>query len=196
VGDDLYLNRAQISQLSNNLAVGRRIWISQPITEDENIDYELEEFFSNNYKKLPENHILTWQNEKYIKIEGIFSELMEKKENLYVVREIGRKELIYIVTNGVVFAYGNTVEEANKSLKHKISENAKKEKYKSMTLDTVLTVKETFEAYRIIVGDCAFESDDFVESLKQKKEYTIKEIIKLSECEEYGWKFEEFFRRK
>lgn len=196
VGMSLIINKTQMSQLPNNLTVGEKIWLSHPITVAERVADDWDEIFSGNYKKLPENHILTWQNEKYIKIEGIFSELIEKKENLYVVREIGRKELIYIATNGVVFAYGNTVEEANKSLKHKISENAKLEKYKSMTLNTVLTVKETFEAYRIIVGACAFEYDDFVESLKQKKEYTIKEIIKLSECEEYGWEFEEFFRKK
>jgi len=86
----------------------------------------------------------------------------------------------FIVTDGVNFSHGKSIKEAKKSLLYKIS-NRDTTKYKSMNLDSVLTLKEGIEAYRVITGACEFGVKNFIEGLgKAKSKYTIKEIIKIT----------------
>lgn len=103
VGGWLVLLYTQIRQLPDNLTVGRYIMLSRPIAQPhDNLTVGKGVSFcgvltnSYTYKILPENHILTWQDEKYIKTDGIFYEVIEKNDNQYVVREIGGKDLIYL----------------------------------------------------------------------------------------------------
>jgi len=105
---------------------------------------------------------------------------------------VGKKDLSYVVTDGVNFAHGKTIKEARKSLLYKISDRDTAE-YKSMNADTILTFKECIEAYRAITGACEFGVRNFVESMgKLKKKYAIKEVIEITKNQYGNEAFERF----
>ena len=148
-----------------------------------------------NYTKLDSTKPLTWQNGKYIKVDGIFTELINKKGNVYKVKKLNQTEESYIVTDGNgKFSHGKTLKEVKEDLIYKLTSNADKSKYKDLTLQSKLTFEEGIEAYRIITGACSFGVKDFVETNKIKKtSYTIEEIIKLTANSYGGNSFKEFF---
>ena len=53
-----------------------------------------------NYKKLPNGYLLSWQDGKYLLADGIFTEVIRHRGNVYHVRKIGQKEIIYLITDG------------------------------------------------------------------------------------------------
>ncbi len=146
---------------------------------------------------LPEMY--SWRNGKYIKVDGIFTEVLSHKGNVYRVKRIGKKEVRYLVTDGHgKWAHGDTLEEARKDLIYKIS-SRDKSKYESMTRDSILTFEEAIECYRIITGACAMGTKHFVEDIlgekNRKEQYTIAEIIELTKGQYGANAFAEFFRR-
>jgi len=111
VGGKLNLYNTRITQLPDNLTVGGDLCLSDMITQLPNNlivggDIYPKEQLTNpdNYKKLPRNHIFTWQNGKYIKLDGIFFEFIKKESEMYIVRHIGHKDLTYVVTDGILYS--------------------------------------------------------------------------------------------
>ena len=126
-------------------------------------------------------NLMSWQDGKYIKCDGVFTEVMSKKGKVYIVRKIGSKDVAYLVTDGNGrYSHGKTIKEAKADLIYKITDRDKSN-YKDMALDTVLLLSEAIECYRVITGACSFGVKGFVESLpKVKKSYTISEIIDIT----------------
>ena len=123
---------------------------------------------------------MTWQDGKYIKVDGIFSELISHKGNIYRTRQIGKERVEYLVTDAKgKWAHGATLEEARHDLIYKIGDRDTN-KYKGLTLDSVLSLESAIEAYRIITGACAAGTKAFVESIKVKKQYTVREAIEVT----------------
>ena len=189
IGGDLLLNKwllnkwLNMTQPPNNLSIRGDVKIANVKIPN-----------SGNYKKLPQNHIFTWQNGKYIKIDRIFSEFIKKKGSVYVVKMIGEKDLTYIVTDSVNFAHGKTIREAKKSLLYKVSEERDIAEYKSMNENTILTFKKCIEAYRAITGACEFGVKNFVANMSNpKKKYAIQEVIELTKNQYGNEAFAEFF---
>ena len=58
----------------------------------------------------------------HIIVDGILSEVIKKRGNIYKVRNYGDDSFSYIVRNGDVSAHGKTIKEARESLKYKISD--------------------------------------------------------------------------
>ena len=69
------------------------------------------------YKYIDENYIFSWNKGKYIKVDGIFAEVLNKKKNVWKVKKIGNNRKSFIVTDGYKYSHGNTIKEANKSLR-------------------------------------------------------------------------------
>jgi len=149
------------------------------------------------FNKLPENHVMTWQEGKYMKLDGIFVELVNKLGKVYRVKKLNTDKVIYIVTDGNgKFSHGETMKEAKDSLIYKIG-NRDKSRYEKLTTKSDLPLAEMIECYRVITGACEFGVKNFINSVllgKPKKEYKIEEIIKLTKSQFGHDTFENFFK--
>ena len=141
---------------------------------------------------------LTWQDGKYIIVDGIFQEVVSKKGLIYKVKNIGQNEITYLVTDGNgKWSHGDTYKEAKSSLQYKIGDRDKS-RYENLSLDTEFTFGEMVECYRVITGACEGGVRDFIDNKlegKTKKKYSIEEVIKLTE-DSYGYEdFKLFFKK-
>lgn len=65
------------------------------------------------YNNIPEGYVFEWRTGKYIKVDGIMTEVLHKRGNIRNVRVIGKKENSYLVTDGNgKWAHGTTIKEA------------------------------------------------------------------------------------
>jgi hypothetical protein len=133
---------------------------------------------TSNYTKLPENYLFSWQDEKYIKVDGIFTEVVKQKGNVYHVKKLNNNKVFYLITDGEKWSHGDTLQEAKEDLVYKVT-NKTKDDYKLLTLNSVLTFEEAVVCYRVITGACSFGVKDFVKNklIKVEKSYSIETII-------------------
>ena len=151
-----------------------------------------------NYKKLPSGYLLSWQDGKYLLVDGIFTEVISHKGNVYHVRKIASKDIFYLVTDGNgKWSHGETLKEAKSDLMFKISDRTKDD-YKNLKLKDSLSFEDAIMCYRVITGACSFGTKDFVTNrlLKKQKKYTISEIIKVTKGEWGNNAFSDFFKVK
>jgi hypothetical protein len=149
-----------------------------------------------NYKKLPCGYILTWQDGKYLLADGIFTEVISHRGNVYHVRKIAQKEIIYLVTDGNgKWSHGESLKEAKSDLMFKIS-NRTRDDYNHLKLTDTLLFEDAIMCYRVITGACSFGTKDFVSNRLGKKQnsYTIAEMIKVTKGEYGNRTFAEFFK--
>ncbi|TXG86461.1 MAG: hypothetical protein E6R13_00385 [Spirochaetes bacterium] len=127
-----------------------------------------------------------------MKVDGIFTEVLSKKGNVYKVKKLKNEKEFFVVGDGNGnFSHGDTIKEAKKDLIFKIT-NRPKEDFKDLKLESVLNFKEAIECYRVITGACSFGTKDFVKTNGiEEKNYSINEIIKLTE----GYYGNETFKR-
>jgi hypothetical protein len=146
------------------------------------------------YTKLSENSMLTWQGGKFIKVDGIFTEVISKRGNVYRVKKLNNPKVFYLITDGENFSHGETLKEAKQDLIFKIS-NKTKDDYKNLKLTDSLSFEDSIVCYRVITGACSFGAKDFITNrLKgKKKKYTISEIIELTKNEYGNNNFKNFF---
>ena len=160
-------------------------------------DLSLGSGLKSNYKRLPNGYLFSWQNGKYILADEIFTEVISHRGNVYHVRKIASKEIIYLITDGNGnWSHGDTLKEAKSDLMFKIS-NRTKDDYTNLKLTDLLSFEDAIICYRVITGACSFGTKEFITNrLKdKKKKYTISEIIKVT-TGEYGNKtFVEFFTK-
>jgi hypothetical protein len=182
VGGFLNLSNTHITALPDNLTVGGDLNLrNTSITETSHVN-----------RKVPD--MLTWQGGRYILVDGIFSEVVHKRDHIWKVKQIGKTETSYVVTDGEGrFAHGSTIREAREDLIYKISDRDKSD-YESLALDHEFTFQQAIEAYRVITGACALGTKQFVAEQSEVKEtYTIKEIMEITKGQ-YGHNtFVEFF---
>lgn len=136
---------------------------------------------------LSEDDGMTWQDGKYILTDGLLTEVITKRSNIYKVKKLKEDKEIYLVTDGKKYwAHGDTLKEAKEDLFFKMCERNKSD-YEDLTPETELTLEEAIIAYRSITGACAFGTRDFIKNkLTVKKDvYTVAEIIQLTK-NEYG----------
>ena len=189
VGGNLYLGGTQIQSLPDNLTVGGDLYLEgTQITDTSMVNRK---FSINMVDKL-------WSNSKFIKVDGIFAEKVNRHGNVWEVKNINDTKTFFIVTDGNgKYAHGNTIQEAKTDLIYKIS-NRDKSEYENLTLDSELTFEEAIECFRVITGACSFGTKDFVENyLAEKKDkYTIREMIELTRGRYGNETFKDFFNKK
>ena len=188
VGGSLYLEGTQITSLPDNLTVGGSLDLEgTQITDTSKVNRK---FNVNMVDKI-------WSNSKFIKVDGMFAEKVNHHGNVWEVKKIAGTKTVFIITDGNgKYAHGDTIKEAKEDLIYKIS-NRDKSEYESLTLDSVLSFEDAIECYRVITGACSFGTKDFVENYLtvKKDEYTIKEIIELTEGRYGNETFREFFKK-
>jgi hypothetical protein len=149
-----------------------------------------------NKTELPSNYLFSWQDGKYIKVDGIFTEVVKQKGNVYHVKKINDDKIFYLITDGERWSHGDTLKEAKEDLIYKVT-NKTKDDYKHLNKTSILTFEEAVVCYRVITGACSFGVKDFVKNKldKVEKEYSIETIIeKTFGC--YGNEnFKEYFKK-
>ena len=139
------------------------------------------------------NDPIIWEDGKYILVDGIFTEVVYKKGNVYQVKKIGNPKEFYLVTDGTKWAHGDTLKEAYQDLVYKVT-NRSKEDFGHLTLDSVLTFEDSVACYRTITSACSFGTKDFVKSNGfVEKDRTVREIIELTKDSYGNDSFTQFF---
>ena len=185
VGGSLYLNSLTSIPEGFNPTVGGSLYLNS-LTSKEKAKVK--------FRCLPDDFFFTWENGKYIQVDGIFSEVVSRRGNILKVKFIGEKKVTYLITDGQGrWAHGENLKEAREDLVYKIRDrNASK--YTGLTLDSRLSFKKAIEAYRVITGACAAGTRMFVENLPLiKKSYKISEIVELTRGAYGNRGFESFF---
>ena len=126
--------------------------------------------------------ILFWEEGKYIVVDGIFSEVVSKKKNIYVVKSIGKIDISYVVSdeNGT-FAHGKTIKLAKEDLIYKAT-NVDISELKQLDINKKMTFSKAVSCYRSITKSCILGIKSFVESnnIDKSKEYSILDIINIT----------------
>ena len=197
IGRSLYLNSLVTIPQGFNPTVGGDLWLSSLITIPQGfnptVGGNLNLKNSSEKGTMPKNKVFTHNDKKYIHADGILTEVIWNRGNVYHVKHIGWVIISYLVNDKDKWSHGKTLKEARESLIYKIS-NRDTSIYKDFTKSTQLTFGEGIECYRVITGACASGTQHFVESCNIKKQsYTIQEIIDMTQGS-YGYKtFKEFF---
>ena len=121
---------------------------------------------------------------KHIIQDNILSKVIRKRGNVYKVLNNGETKESYLVTDGENWSHGITIKEAKESLIYKIS-NRDKSQYKDMKLSTTYSFEEAVKMYRVITGACEGGVRGFLDKIKTKDKYSVKEIISLTKGQ-YG----------
>ena len=158
---------------------------------------DLPEGLTCNYTKLPKNHKFSWQDGKYIKVDGIFTEVVKQKGNVYHVKKLNNDKIFYLITDGERWSHGDTLKEAKEDLVYKVT-NKTKDDYKNLTKSSVLTFEEAVVCYRVITGACSFGVKDFVKNklIKVEKNYSIETIIEKTIGYYGNEEFKKYFKNK
>ena len=135
-------------------------------------DYEQKEIPFMEWKKNGKHFILA---------DGIFSEVVKKKGNIWYLKSIGKSEYSYLVTDGNgKYAHGDSIKSAKEDLIYKIS-NRDKTVYKSIDVNAKNDFQYCIEMYRVITGACASGVRGFIESKGIKKaKYSVLEMIEAT----------------
>jgi hypothetical protein len=130
----------------------------------------------------------------FVRCEGIFMEVDSHRGNVWVGHRIGRKEKIFLVTDGnQKYAHGETIKEAKEDLIFKV-DGRRPDDFKHLNKKSILKMSEAIVAYRVITGACGFGVKDYIKNRlpKEKKEFSMAEVIELTKDEYGGKSFSEF----
>jgi hypothetical protein len=137
---------------------------------------------------------IVWPDGKYIKADGIFTEILSKKGNVYKVREIGNKKEFFLVTDGNDnWSHGDTLQKAKDDLIFKLKSNPSN--FKHLKMDSVLSFEDAIAAYRGITGACSTGVRMFIEKIERKSEYTIEEICTVTKGQFGNEQLKSFFAK-
>lgn len=186
IGNWIDIRETEITSLPDNLAIGSGIIKSNgdKIYTNQNINIDF-------VQKI-------WGDKPYCKVDGIFTEVVNRRGKVWTVRNIGETETFYIVNDGNGnYAHGETIKEAKESLIYKIT-SRDKSAYKDLTFNSILPYEEAIQCYRVITGACSFGTKNFVENIlppdKRKEQYTIAEMIRLTKGQYGNETFANFFK--
>ncbi len=101
-----------------------------------------------------------------------------------------------VVCDGEYYAHCRTFKEGVLDIAFKKSEDRGAEQYSHLMLESELTYNEAVIAYRVITGACRAGTQQFLDSIKEKKEkYTVAEIIEITKGQFGSTVFENFFKK-
>ena len=163
--------------------------------------YKLETDTNKTYQTtlLEDNHsflvdgISIEDSKRYIIADGILSQVINKKGNVYKVINYGEEETSFIIKQGDIYSHGKTIKDAKESLIYKISDRDTS-KYDYLTVTSILTKEEAIQCYRCITGACELGTRIFVESIDNAAaEISVNDLIILTENKYGNDIFKDFF---
>ena len=138
-----------------------------------------------------------YESENFVKADGIFAKILSKKGNVWHCRELGKKESMYLVTDGQGnYAHGKTIKEAKADLIYKISDRDTS-MYVGIDVHVKHPFKDCIAMYKAITGACFEGMKGFIEGNNiAKKKYSVLDIAKLTEGQYRNNEFKQFFNLK
>jgi len=127
--------------------------------------------------------------------DGVLSEVVKKKGNVYHVINHGESVESYLVTDGTNWSHGETLKEAKDSLIYKLSDRDTTF-CKDWNLNEKINTVDLIKAYRAITGACEGQTRAFCESQKLPEQMTPAEAIKLTQGQYNAQVFAKFFGLK
>ena len=122
------------------------------------------------------NKLLFWQNGKYVSADGVFTEVVNKRGDVYRVRKIHSQKEFFLVTDGRTHAHGDTLKKAKEDFQFKII--SAKLKNEPITKDTKITINY----YRMVTGACELGVKNWMAENKMTKEsYKASELLPILE---------------
>ena len=180
VGGSLDLSYTQITALPNNLTVGG--WLDLSHTKITN---------STAYTRLRNGD---YKPGHYLYADGWLTHVKSVKKLRGYTFYIGKIPGKNVVFDGTFYAHCRTLREGVADILFKHASERGAEQFKGLSLDDTLSFDEAVTAYRIITGACRQGTQQFIDSLPEKKErYTIREAIALTEGQYNAERFAEFF---
>ena len=207
VGGSLFLNNTKIKSLPDNLIINYSLYLNNTDITSLPDDLVVGGWIIKNGTKIYRNQNIgihfvqkIWGDKPYCCVDGIFTEVINRRDKVWEVRRIGHTETLYIVNDGNGhYAHGDTIKQAKADLVYKIT-NKDKSEYEGLTLESVLTHDKAIQCYRTITGACSFGTKNFVENIlppeERKDQYTIAEIIRLTKGRYGNEIFTNFFKNK
>ena len=130
----------------------------------------------------------------FVKCDGIFMEVDSHRGNVWIGHKVGSKEKVFLVTDGnQKYSHGYTLKEAKEDLIFKV-DGRRPDDFKHLNKESVLLMSEAVIAYRVITGACGFGVKDYIKNRlpKEKKEFSMAEVIELTKDEYGGDRFSDF----
>jgi len=169
VGGDLYLSRLNSIPHGFNPTVGGDLYLNNS-------------FQTSTTKP---NKLLSWQDGKYISVDSIFTEVLHKKGNIYLVKQIGEQKEFYLVSDEKreFYAHGDTLKQATQDLQFKIAQD--KIAKTPITMNTKISISH----YRAITGACELGVKNWMKDNKiTKKKILTSELLPILEkSNAYGY---------
>jgi hypothetical protein len=141
-----------------------------------------------------------YKGKPHIVADGILSEIVSKKSNVYKVINRGETKKSFLVekeiNNKKYYSHGATLKEAKESLVFKISDRDLS-KWEHLTLQSEISFEDAVMLYRDITGACSEGTRYFVDNNidKKKDKYSIAELLKITK-NQYGYsEFKNFFNK-
>jgi hypothetical protein len=181
VGGDLFLNSVKKLIKGFNPSVGYRLCMDSVADKD-----------SISFTKINRDFI-DFKN-GFVKCDGIFMEVDSHRGNVWIGHIVGRKDKIFLVTDGNnKYSHGETLKEAKEDLIFKV-DGRRPDDFKYLTQESILKMSEAVIAYRVITGACGFGVKDYIKNRlpKEKKEFSMAEVVELTKNEYGGSKFSAF----
>ena len=189
VGGDLYLSSVTAIPDGFNPTVGGDLYLSSGLKA--------------NVKKLSGPilvHLpvvkLSWQGGKYVKVDGIFTEVVSTKGKVSKVKRLNKQDEFYLITDGKgKWAHGETLKQAKTDLIYKLSGDIDISQFKRLSLTSTVTFEKGVQMYRAITGVCAFGVKEFVErkGISPTQKFTVAKIIEVTKGEYQSSTFKQFF---
>ena len=207
VGEGLYLRNLISIPKGFNPTVGGNLCLSTLISIPKGFNPTVGgNLYLSNITSIPEGlgnkeiGMLSWENGKYIQVDGIFSEVVNKKKNIYVVKSIGKPEISYIVSDGKgTWSHGVTIKQAKADLIYKFT-NIDVSKLKELDINNKMEFGEAVSCYRSITKSCISGIKSFIETndIDNSKKYSVLDVIRITkENNGYGNKtFSRFFKNR
>ncbi len=133
-----------------------------------------------------------FEDEGYSFADGVLAKIISRRGNVWRVVMCGETEVSYVVSNGEAYSHGKTLKEARDGLIYKIG-SRDTSKFKTWTLNRVVSKAEAIEAYRVITGACEAGVRQWMEQHKTPDQITVKEIIELTKNAYGNKEFAGFF---
>lgn len=115
-------------------------------------------------------------------VDGIFSEVIDARGQVYRTRHIGSKEVGYLVTDGNgAWAHGATLDEAREDLLYKIGSRSLDD-LRKMDPAAQMDFAQAVGLYRTVTGACSAGCRGFVErnGLSKERTYTLAEMMQIT----------------
>ena len=183
VGGSLYLEGTGITALPDNLTVGGSLDLEGTgITDTRNV------------KRLEAGQ---YRKNEWLYTDGILTHIKRKKKignYTYFVGKIPNRNVIF---DGEYYAHCKDFKSGVADLTFKRMKNRGEEQFKDLTLESVVSKDTAIAMYRIITGACQAGTEQFLSSIKEfKAEYTVAEIIEITNGQYGSGTFKAFFEKK